>query len=66
MPLAALGGIGAALGAIEPWEIVASAVLMAVAIWVLFVVGGRVYSGAVLQTGARVKLREAWRSSGGS
>ncbi len=39
---------------------------MAVAIWVLFVVGGRVYSGAVLQTGARVKLREAWRSSGGS
>jgi ABC-2 type transport system permease protein len=55
----------AALGAIEPWEILASAVLMAVAIWVLFVVGGRVYSGAVLQTGARVKLREAWRSSAG-
>ena len=53
----------AALGAIEPWEIVGSAVVMAVAIWVLFVVGGRVYSGAVLQTGARVRLRDAWRSS---
>ena len=54
----------AALGAIEPWEMVASAVVMAAAIWVLFVVGGRVYSGAVLQTGARMKLRDAWRASG--
>jgi ABC-2 type transport system permease protein len=56
----------AALGAIEPWEIVASAALMAAAIWALFVIGGRVYTGAVLQTGARVKLRDAWRSSGKS
>jgi ABC-2 type transport system permease protein len=54
----------AALGAIEPWEIVASAALMVGAIWVLFVVGGRVYSGAILQTGARMKLRDAWRASG--
>ena len=56
----------AALGAIEPWEIVGSAGLMVAAIWVLFVVGGRVYSGAVLQTGARMKLRDAWRASGRS
>jgi ABC-2 type transport system permease protein len=54
----------AALGAIEPWEIVGSALVMCVAIWALFVVGGRVYSGAVLQTGARMKLRDAWRASG--
>ena len=54
----------AALGAIEPWEMIASALVMAAAIWVLFVVGGRVYSGAVLQTGARMKLRDAWRASG--
>ena len=53
----------AALGAIEPWEIVLSALLMCVAIWILFVVGGRVYSGAVLQTGARMRLRDAWRAS---
>ena len=53
----------AALGAIEPWEILGSALVMAAAIWILFVVGGRVYSGAVLQTGARVRLRDAWRSS---
>jgi len=56
----------AALGAIEPWEVVVSAGLMIAAIWVLFVVGGRVYSGAVLQTGARVRLRYAWRASGRS
>jgi len=54
----------AALGAIEPWEIVGSAAFMVAAIWALFVVGGRVYSGAVLQTGARLRLRDAWRASG--
>jgi ABC-2 type transport system permease protein len=54
----------AALGAIEPWEIVGSALVMGAAIWALFVVGGRVYSGAVLQTGARMKLRDAWRAAG--
>ncbi|MEO5940436.1 MAG: ABC transporter permease [Candidatus Limnocylindrales bacterium] len=56
----------AALGAIEPWEIVGSVLVMCAAIWVLFVVGGRVYTGAVLQTGARMKLRDAWRASGKS
>ena len=39
---------------------------MMIAIWALFIVGGRVYSGAVLQTGARMKLRDAWRASGRS
>ncbi len=53
----------AALGAIEPWEIVLSMTLMVVSIWVLFVIGARVYSGAVLQTGSRMKLRDAWRAS---
>jgi hypothetical protein len=27
------------------------------------VLGARVYTGAVLQTGARMKLRDAWRAS---
>ena len=53
----------AALGAIEPWEIALSAAIMVISIWALFVVGGRVYSGAVLQTGARMRLRDAWRAS---
>ena len=52
-----------ALGAIEPWEIVLSVAVMCLAIWVLFVFGGRVYSGAVLATGGRIRLRDAWRSS---
>jgi ABC-2 type transport system permease protein len=53
----------AALGAIEPWEIALSATVMVISIWALFVVGGRIYSGAVLQTGARMRLRDAWRAS---
>ena len=51
-----------ALGAIEPWEIGLSILLMVVTIWALFVVGARVYAGAVLQTGSRMKLRDAWRA----
>lgn len=53
----------AALDAIPAWQIPASIAVMLVAIWVLFVIGGRVYSGAVLQTGGRMKLRDAWRAS---
>jgi ABC-2 type transport system permease protein len=53
----------AALGAIEPWQIVGAIVVMLLSIWLLFEVGGRVYSGAVLQTGGRMKLRDAWRAS---
>jgi len=53
----------AALGAIEPWEIALSIGLMVAAIWALFVIGGRVYSGAVLETTGRVGLRTAWRAS---
>jgi ABC-2 type transport system permease protein len=52
-----------ALGAIEPWEVILSMALMIATIYVLFVVGARVYSGAVLQTGGRIKLRDAWRAS---
>ena len=52
-----------ALGAIEPWEVVVSAAVTVATIWVLFVVGGRVYSGVILRTGGRIGLREAWRIS---
>ena len=53
-----------ALDAIEPWEVIVSFVLTVAAIWVLFTIGARVYSGAVLQMGGRMKLRDAWRSAG--
>ncbi len=52
-----------ALGAIEPWEILLSIALTVATIWLLFVVGARVYSGAVLQVGSRMRLRDAWRAS---
>jgi ABC-2 type transport system permease protein len=54
----------AALGAISPIEIAISVVVTVVAIYALFVLGGRVYSGAALQTAGRMRLRDAWRSAG--
>ena len=54
----------AALGAITPIEIFVAAAITIAAIWVGFVVGGRVYAGAALQTAGRMKLRDAWRSAG--
>jgi ABC-2 type transport system permease protein len=54
----------AALGAITPLEIGVAIALTVAAIYALFVVGGRVYSGAALQTAGRMRLRDAWRSAG--
>jgi ABC-2 type transport system permease protein len=52
----------AALDAITPLEIGLSIALMLAAIWILFVIGARVYAGAVLQTGGRIRIRDAWRA----
>ena len=52
-----------ALGEIDAWEIVVSVAIMLASIWLLFAIGGRVYSGAVLQTGGQIRLRDAWRAS---
>jgi ABC-2 type transport system permease protein len=54
----------ATFGAIEIWEAALAAGVSMVVIWLLFVFGGRVYSGAVLRTGSRMRLRDAWRASG--
>jgi ABC-2 type transport system permease protein len=54
----------AAFDAIGPIEIGLSILITLAAIWLLFTVGARVYAGAVLQTAARMKLRDAWRSAG--
>ena len=53
-----------AFDAIGPIEIVLSILITVAGIWALFVVGARVYAGAVLQTGGRMKIRDAWRSAG--
>jgi ABC-2 type transport system permease protein len=50
-----------ALDAISLPEVVLSLALTVAFVFLLFVLGGRVYSGAVLQTGGRMKLRDAWR-----
>lgn len=52
-----------AFDAISPWEIGLAAVITLASIWLLFTVGARVYSGALLQTVGRMKLRDAWRSA---
>jgi ABC-2 type transport system permease protein len=48
-----------AAGGAEWWEVVVSVVLMLMSIAAIVRVGGRIYSGALLRTGGKVKLREA-------
>ena len=52
----------AAFDAIGPIEIVLAMISTIIGIWVLFIIGARVYAGAVLQTAGRMKIRDAWRS----
>lgn len=47
------------------WEIALSLVLMVAATYGLIRFAGRVYSGGLLQSGGRVKWREAWQASEG-
>jgi ABC-2 type transport system permease protein len=56
----------AAFDAIPPWQIALAAIVTTIGIYVLFTIGARVYAGAVLQFGGRIKLRDAWRSAGES
>lgn len=55
--------IRAAFGAIGPLEALGSAAVTIAATYALFVVGGRIYAGAVLGTTGRMKLRDAWRAA---
>jgi ABC-2 type transport system permease protein len=48
-----------AAGAAEWWEVVVAVVLMLISIAGIVRIGGRIYSGALLRTGGKVKLREA-------
>lgn len=52
-----------ASGDAATWEIVLSLTLMIVATYGLIRFAGRVYAGGLLQSGSRVKWREAWRAS---
>jgi ABC-2 type transport system permease protein len=49
-----------AYGGVPAWQIAVSVVLMVVTIVAMVRIAGRVYAGAALRLGGRVKLREAW------
>jgi ABC-2 type transport system permease protein len=51
------------LGAATPLQIVVSVTALVGSTLLLIPLAGRLYSGAVLRTGARVKLRDAWRAA---
>ena len=54
--------IRAAFDAIPPWEIGLAIIVTVATIGLLFEVGARIYTGAVLETAGRMKLRDAWRA----
>ena len=51
-----------AAGEVAPWEVAVAVLLMLVAIALVVRLGGRVYSGALLRTSGRTKLKEALRA----
>jgi ABC-2 type transport system permease protein len=51
------------LGAATGWQIALSLTLLIGSAAALVPVGARLYAGAVLRTGSRVKLRDAWRAT---
>jgi ABC-2 type transport system permease protein len=50
-----------AQGGVPWWQIVLSVTLMVVTVYGMLRLAGRIYSGAVLRIGRRVRLKEAWR-----
>jgi ABC-2 type transport system permease protein len=57
MPLRIAGGDAAA------WEVALSVAIMLVSIVAVVLLAARLYEGAILRTGARVKLGDAWRAA---
>lgn len=55
--------VRSAVGDAPFWEVALSVVLVLAAIYLLVQIGARVYSGALLRTGGKVKLREAWKAA---
>ena len=45
------------------WEIAVAMVITALTVVVLVRIGARIYRGAALRAGARISLKEAWRSA---
>ncbi len=54
-----------ASGEASVWELTLSLTLMVCAVYLLIRLAGKIYSGALLRSGAKVKLRDAWRAAEG-
>ena len=50
------------LGSATAWQVIASLAIVIGSTALLIPLAGRVYAGAVLRTGAKVRLRDAWRA----
>jgi ABC-2 type transport system permease protein len=48
---------------IPAWQVAVTFALMLVSTVLVLLLASRVYAGAILRTGARVKLLDAWRSA---
>ena len=55
--------IRASVTEVPVWEIALSILLIVVASYGMIRLGARVYRGAVLQIGAKVRIRDAWRAA---
>ena len=55
--------VRSAVGDVAMWEIGASVLLLILATYGLARFGGRIYTGAILKIGTKVKLGEAWRAA---
>jgi ABC-2 type transport system permease protein len=53
-----------AAGEAPAWQVALSVLLMLVAIALIVRIGGRVYAGALMRTGGKVKVREVLRAAG--
>ncbi len=53
----------AAAGNVAPWELGLSVLMVMLLTYALVRLAGRIYAGAIVRTGPRVKLREAWRAA---
>jgi len=55
-----------AAGDIAPWQVGITLAIMLTSTVLVVLLASRVYAGAILRTGARVKLLDAWRSANGA
>jgi ABC-2 type transport system permease protein len=51
------------LGSATPWQVALSLTILLGSTALLIPLAGRIYAGAVLRTGAKVRIRDAWRAA---